>query len=168
MPPYRLERPRPGPAAGAAALPPSAPPGPWCAHARCRQRALGRRTLLGAAAGATAALGAAPWPGPAALAAPPTPQDPKPIPGGLDPGGGLPFIHVMAPGVAGFPIDDEPSTITDFNGVTAYAIIDGAGVGTDTATGATKRYTTNVDMRVMAGAYVGADGRHRHGTFGFV
>ena len=74
----------------------------------------------------------------------------------------------MAPGVAGFPIDDEPSTITDFNGVTAYAIIDGAGVGTDTATGATKRYTTNVDMRVMAGAYVGADGRHRHGTFGFV
>jgi hypothetical protein len=100
--------------------------------------------------------------------------DPKPIPGGFNlVDFGLPVppfpetIHVLAPGVA-TPENSEPITITDFNGQIGYAIIDGSGTGTDTATGATTRYATNVDMRFMRGTYVGEDGRVRHGSFAFV
>jgi hypothetical protein len=76
-------------------------------------------------------------------------------------------IHVKAPGVLTLG-DSEPITITDFNGNIGYAIIDGAGTGHDTATGATKRYSYNCDMRFMQGVYVAEDGRVRRGTFGFV
>jgi hypothetical protein len=100
--------------------------------------------------------------------------DPRPIPGGIPLGPlGLPtppfpeIIHVLAPGVL-TPENSEPSTITDFNGHLGYAIIDTAGTGTNTATGATTRYTSNVDMRFMQGVYVGEDGRIRHGSFAFV
>ena len=99
---------------------------------------------------------------------------PKPIPGGLHPADlGLPvppfpeIIHIQAPGVATLG-DSEPITITDFNGNIGYAIVDGEGTGRDTATGATKRYSFNVDMRFMQGVYVAEDGRVRRATFGFV
>jgi hypothetical protein len=101
-------------------------------------------------------------------------SSPKPIPGGFGAADlGLPVppfapvYHVEAPGVI-TPENSEPITITDFDGQIGYAIIDGAGTGTNTVTGAKKRYTTNVDMRFMQGAYVGEDGRVRRGSFAFV
>jgi hypothetical protein len=99
---------------------------------------------------------------------------PKPISGGLtNTDLGLPsppfpkIIHVEAPGVF-TPPNSELITITDFNGHVGYSIIDGAGTGTNTITGATKRYSTNTDMRFMQGVYVGEDGRVRHGSFALV
>jgi hypothetical protein len=99
---------------------------------------------------------------------------PKPIPGGLHPADlGLavpPFpevIYIEAPGVLTLG-DSEPMTITDFNGNIGYAIIDGAGTGRDTVTGATKHYSFNCDMRFMQGVYVAEDGRVRNRTFGFI
>jgi hypothetical protein len=152
--------------AGRAAAPTS-----WAApphgHAHFWRRALGRRPFLRAAAGTAGALLAA-GAASSALAAAERPE-PRPIPHGLDIPG-LPRIHVRAPrfpGVGG-DADDDPITITDFSGKIGYAIIDGTGTGTDTATGATKRYSTNVDMRFMTGLYKGLDGRMRGGTFVFI
>jgi hypothetical protein len=103
-----------------------------------------------------------------------TTSGPKPIPGGFtNTDLGLPsppypsIVHVMAPGVL-TPPNSEPITITDFHGDIGYAVIDGAGTGTDAATGHTTRYTTNVDMRFMRGAYIGEDGHLHRGSFGFV
>ena len=145
------------------ACPSLAFPGPGCG---CGLR---RRAIFAAAGGLGAAAVhlASAWRAPAALAAAPEAGEPRPIPYGLDLGGGLPLIHVRAPGVFG-PIDDQPSTITDFNGLVGYAIIDGTGRGTNTATGETRTYNTNVDMRFMVGAYVDANGRRGSGTFGFI
>jgi hypothetical protein len=88
---------------------------------------------------------------------------PKPIPGGftipdftLVPSGA--DIHVLPPAI-GF----EMSTITDFNGVIAATEIQGTATGSDGAS-----YTFDTDMRFMTGEYVGEDGLHHHGTFGFV
>jgi hypothetical protein len=99
---------------------------------------------------------------------------PKPIPGGIPLGPlGLPsppfpeIIHTFVPGVL-TPADSEPITITDFNGHVGYAVVDGAGTGTNTVTGATTRYTTEADMRFMQGVYVGEDGRVRRGSFAFI
>ena len=90
---------------------------------------------------------------------------PKPIPGGLvvSPSGittvpSNPTVHVLPP-VIGF----EMSTITDFNGTVAAAEIQGTATGSDAS-----HYGFDVDMRFMDGEYVGEDGRHHHGTFGFV
>jgi hypothetical protein len=93
------------------------------------------------------------------LATPALAQDlaPVPIPGGA---------HVWAPGPAslGFQgVDVDPSTITDFQGVTALAYLIGEAVDGDG-----QRYKMFDDMRVFQGEYVGADGVHRNGTFGFV
>jgi len=88
---------------------------------------------------------------------------PKPIPGGftipdfaLVPSGA--DIHVLPPAI-GF----EMSTITDFNGVIAASEIQGTATGSDGTS-----YTFDTDMRFMTGEYVGEDGLHHHGTFGFV
>jgi hypothetical protein len=139
---------------------------------RAAERGVTRRSFLQRSAGvvgAAAGLGlVAPGAANAANASP------KPIPGGLllaELGFPVPpfpeIIHVKAPGVLTLG-DSEPITITDFNGNIGYAIIDGAGTGHDTATGATKRYSYNCDMRFMQGVYVAEDGRVRRGTFGFV
>jgi hypothetical protein len=99
---------------------------------------------------------------------------PRPIPGGFtNTDLGLPsppyppIVHVLAPDVFS-PRNAEPITITDFHGDIGYSVIDGAGTGTDTATGYTKRYTTNTDMRFMRGAYIGEDGHLHRGAFAFV
>lgn len=101
-------------------------------------------------------------------------SDPNPIPGGFTAADlGVPsppfppVFHVLAPGVF-TPPESEPITITDFNGHVGYSILDGTGTGTNTATGATTRYSTNTDMRFMQGTYVGMDGRVRHGSFAFI
>jgi hypothetical protein len=88
---------------------------------------------------------------------------PKPIPGGfLVPSFGItptnPDVHVLPPAI-GF----EMSTITDFNGTIAATEIQGTASGSDGS-----HWYFDVDMRFMDGEYVGEDGRHHHGTFGFV
>ena len=87
---------------------------------------------------------------------------PRPIPGGFDknfkPVPKHPFIHVLSPGIG-----SEMATITDFNGVVAGSEIRGKAHGSDGTT-----YDFDTDMRFMLGAYVGLDGRMRHGAFGFV
>jgi hypothetical protein len=89
---------------------------------------------------------------------------PKPIPGGLLIGNPItltpanPDVHVLPPAV-GF----EMSTITDFNGTVAAADIQGTASGSDGSS-----WLFDADMRFMDGEYVGEDGKHHHGTFGFV
>ncbi len=92
-----------------------------------------------------------------------TPADPRPIPGGFT----IPDfqmvpsnadIHVLPP-AAGF----EMSTITDFAGIVGASETQGSAVGSDDTT-----YTFDADMRFMQGEYVGLDGRHHNGTFGFI
>jgi hypothetical protein len=139
---------------------------------RATERGVTRKTFLTRSAGVVGAAAGLGLVAPGAATA--ANADPKPIPGGLHLADlGLPvppfpeIVHVEAPGVATLA-DSEPITITDFNGNIGYAIIDGAGTGRNTATGATKRYSFNVDMRFMQGVYVAEDGRVRHGTFGFI
>jgi hypothetical protein len=121
-------------------------------HSHFWQRALSRRQLLvaGAAGGAAAAaLFSLPlWTPHLARATPPVPSDPQLIPPSLGP-----FrVHLIGPG-------QEPSTITDFNGFVGVA--DVRGTGSD-------GLIFDTDMRFMSGEYIGVDGRHFQGTFGFV
>jgi hypothetical protein len=85
---------------------------------------------------------------------------PKPIPGGLTLCGVT--FHVFP-----FAIDQEPSTITDFNGFVGVCDLQGTGTATD-RDGTTETLLFDTDMRFMKGTYVGTDGHVRHGTFGFV
>jgi hypothetical protein len=55
----------------------------------------------------------------------------------------------------------EPSTITDFTGVTALAYHVGTVTGSDGRT-----YNLETDVRVFKGQYVGEDGSQHEGTFG--
>jgi len=98
---------------------------------------------------------------------------PQVVPTGLPPEA-APFdqIHWLLPGPPGattqvngleaFGLDVDPSTITDFKGFTAYAVIAGPAYGSDG-----EEYDTEVDVRVMQGHYVAEDGHTRYGTFGF-
>jgi hypothetical protein len=119
-------------------------------HAHFWQRAVSRRQAIVASAGGAAAalLGPGLLVPTLAHAAAPVPSDPKPIPLTLGPF----HIQVIGPGV-------EPSSITDFNGFVGVA--DVRGTGTD-------GLIFDTDMRFMSGEYVGVDGKHYHGTFGFV
>jgi hypothetical protein len=92
---------------------------------------------------------------------------PNPIPQGVAPFG-IPIHHfppvpVFAPG----PIN-EPSEITDFNGLVGVCRVTGHGTGTDTISGAKTRYSYQVDNGFMDGLYVGKDGLTHHGTFAFI
>jgi hypothetical protein len=142
----------------------------------CSQPRSGRRSfLLGSAgtvaAGLTAALGR-----PAAseahfdahLLKAPLPA-PKPIPGGTEfpP---FPLIHELFPGPVTITlpftlvtlqgVNVEPSTITDFKGVTVLAYHVGSATGSDGL-----QYGLETDIRVMEGEYVAEDGSRREGTF---
>jgi hypothetical protein len=97
---------------------------------------------------------------------------PKPIPGGFQVPGG-PLFHVFGPGdpsitlpfshnpLGGFDVD--PTTITDFDGVSAVAFH----VGTATARDGTK-YNLETDTRAFKGTYVDGTGTRRFGTFAFI
>lgn len=126
-------------------------PDRWDPHIR-------RRTFLKAAAGSAAvAYGSGllhPW---RALADPPGTGVPLPIPGGAPELGGVFHVFLPFPGM-------EPSTITDFNGFTGVAVIDGHWTGP----GSTPDSMYEADMRFMKGLFVGTDGRARQGAFGFV
>jgi hypothetical protein len=132
--------------------------------------ALTRRKFLGSAALAGgAAVTAAAWLPQVAHAA----EDdlatvfPRPIPGGVKPLGifvhHFPPVPVLGPG----PIN-EPSQITDFNGMVGVTRVTGAGTGTELSTGATTRLNYQVDNGFMSGRYIGEDGHRHHGTFAFV
>jgi len=102
-----------------------------------------------------------------AVAAPKGSVEPVPIPGGIDLGGGN-VIHVYAPGPesAGLGltgVNAEPSTITNFNGLSGYALVTGTAVDA-----AGNPYDAVLDMRVFDGEYVAADGSHHQGAFGFI
>jgi hypothetical protein len=97
---------------------------------------------------------------------PPLPA-PKPIQGGVDI---PPLIHEFLPGPETITlpfslitlqgINVEPSTITDFKGVTVLAYH----VGTATGHDGTK-FNLETDIRVMEGEYVAENGERREGTF---
>jgi hypothetical protein len=78
-------------------------------------------------------------------------------------------FNICAPGLGANSADQEPSTITDFNGFVGLAYLDGMVTQTNTKTHEVRRlpFLTS-DMRFMQGVYVGEDGGVRHRTFGFI
>jgi hypothetical protein len=59
-------------------------------------------------------------------------------------------------------LDVEPSTITNFTGFTAFAVLAGQAEGSDG-----KIYNVEFDLRVMEGEYVAEDESLQQGTFAF-
>lgn len=94
----------------------------------------------------------------------PTAGEPKPIPGGATPFGIL--VHHFPLPSNNLPLDqiNDPSEITDFNGVIGDTQIRGGGTGT----GFSQTLAFRADMGFMQGEYVGEDAQHHHGTFVFV
>jgi len=100
-----------------------------------------------------------------------TPGEPRPIPGilpgeALDPSLHHDF-HVAVPELepTGF---NDPSTMTDFQGVAGAAHVTGTGTAIDPTTGVSTRLNFDADMRIMQGSFVGKDGKFHSGTFGFI
>jgi hypothetical protein len=142
----------------------------FCRHTNFSSLILSRRRLLGTAAAATGAL-AMPglWASTAHAESKAARIAPRPIPGGVEPGGfgilvhHFPPVPLLGPG----PIN-EPSEITDFDGLVGATRVTGFGTGTDHATGTRSRLSFQVDNGFMSGLYVGEDGRAHNGTFAFV
>lgn len=87
-------------------------------------------------------------------------DDPRPIPGGIQPlGPGTEFFHIVLPGPGA-----EPSLISDFNGFVGRANIGGTGTGT----GDSGKLVFDVDAGFMQGEYIGMDGRVHRGAFSFI
>ena len=82
--------------------------------------------------------------------------EPVPIPGGA---------HLFSPGPRsrGMGLHVEPSSISDFQGVVALAYLTGSATDGDS-----HRYDLAVDLRIMSGDYVAADGPAQTGTFAFI
>ena len=84
----------------------------------------------------------------------------------------LDFIHWFLPGpdgattpIIGLPamgLNVEPSTLTDFDGYTAFAVVSGEAEGSDG-----NNYGVEFDVRVMQGKYR-VDSKTYHGTFAFI
>jgi hypothetical protein len=130
-------------------------------------RGLSRRRFLQVVAGTAGALGAGClWPSPAWAAG----RDPQPIPGGFANPAGGPFIHFNLPGPADAPTapGNDPSPITDFDGLIGVAAVQGTGTGTNTDTGDTYPLLFNVDLRFMQGLYRSVDGRFLQARLVFV
>jgi hypothetical protein len=109
--------------------------------------------------------------GPRAQAQAVTPGEPRPIPTilpgeVLDPSLHHDF-HVTLPELepTGF---NDPSTMTDFQGVAGAAHVTGTGTAIDPSTGVSTRLNFDADMRIMQGSFVGKDGKLHSGTFGFI
>ncbi|MGQ0568116.1 MAG: hypothetical protein ACT4P5_01095 [Armatimonadota bacterium] len=126
------------------------------------QHPMSRRYLLRFAVGASGAMMLSRFHLPLPAHAAPM-RGPKPIPGGIS----VPFakgtFHVFLPQPG-----NEPSTITDFDGVIALSVVRGMCTKTRGRGGAPVRLVYETDMRFMKGKYVGADGQTATGTFGFV
>jgi len=83
--------------------------------------------------------------------------EPVPIPGGA---------HIFAPGPRSLGLMGlhvEPSSISDFQGVVALAYLSGSATDGDS-----HRYDLAVDLRIMSGDYLAADGSAQTGTFAFI
>ena len=139
-------------------------------HSHFWVRPMTRRTFLGSAALAGGAAVTAGWWLPevanAAFDGVAT-VFPRPIPGGVAPFG-IPIHHFPPVPVFGPGPINEPSEITDFNGLVGICRVTGAGTGTDLATGTQTRLSYQVDNGFMSGLYIGEDGRKHHGTFAFI
>jgi len=93
-------------------------------------------------------------------------DDPLPIPGGSPLLGGGFHIYGPTPDGSFDPIDAEPSSITNFNGVVGLAYINGSVTRTKISTGERAELPFIAsDMRFMQGVYRGVDGKPRQGTF---
>ena len=95
-------------------------------------------------------------------------DDPVPIPVGSPVLGGF---HIFGPTPDGSldPIDAEPASITNFDGVVGLAYVDGTVTRTRISTGEHVDLPFIAsDMRFMQGVYRGVDGKPRQGTFGFI
>lgn len=92
-------------------------------------------------------------------------NQPQPIPGGIQVPDG-PFIHVFLPGPVDLGLqggDIEPSSITDFNGFTSLAYINGTATDADG-----NSFTLATDIRVFQGTYVSEGGSVLFGTFALI
>jgi len=138
-------------------------PSAYVGHAHFWDRALSRRQLFQATAGVTGVALSASLLSPLAptlFASPPASTVlPNPIPGGLTAFGNL--FHFVLPGSG-----QEPSTITDFNGIVGVAHVGGTGTGVDSS--GSQRLIFDNDCRFMDGVYVGVDGKVHRGAIGFV
>jgi hypothetical protein len=94
------------------------------------------------------------------------PSLPKPIPGGAVPLGFLVHHYPLPTDNRSVTQIDDPSEITDFNGVIGDTRINGSGTGIRGSVSSTLSF--RADMGFMDGEYVGVDGEHHHGTFVFV
>jgi len=83
--------------------------------------------------------------------------EPVPIPGGA---------HIFSPGPRSrglMGLQVEPSSISDFQGIVALAYLTGSATDGDS-----HRYDLAVDLRIMSGDYVAADGSVQTGAFAFI
>ena len=128
-----------------------------------KNEGVGRRSFLQRTAGAAGlALTSGLWtplPVKGQIAA-----EPKPIPGGATPFGILVHHFPLPTNAPPLGQINDPSEITDFNGVIGDTQIRGGGTGT----GFAQTLAFRADMGFMQGEYVGEDGEHHHGTFVFV
>jgi hypothetical protein len=129
-------------------------------HTHFWEHALSRRQFIRTAAGTTGlVLSSGLWRPTLAHASSSGCVEPKPIPGEFPPGSGL---HAFLPSDVLGQIT-EPSTITDFNGFIGQAHVQGTGKdNTDPP------LLFDADVWFMQGVFIGVDGRHHQGTFGFV
>ncbi|MEM7326643.1 MAG: hypothetical protein AAF531_26385 [Actinomycetota bacterium] len=74
------------------------------------------------------------------------------------PGAATPVIGLPAMG-----LDIDPSSISDFNGFTAFAVVAGEARASDG-----NLYPFEFDVRAMKGTYVGEDGTEQRGEFAFM
>ncbi len=140
-------------------------------HLHIWQHAQSRREFLGATARAVGVMATSGlWMPALALADDIATVAPKPIPGGIT----VPivppvFIHHFPISITANPFStNDPSQITDFDGVVANCRVTGGGIGTDTSTGTQSRLLFQVDNGFMDGTYIGVDGQQHTGTFGFI
>ena len=146
-------------------------------HQDDERKGVSRRHLLMGAVGlsAAAATGGLVGVGPADAAKIPVAKPlPKPISGGFDSGDpNVGFVHLFLPGptdavtpvlgLQGEGLDVEPSTITDFEGFTAFAVLAGEARANDGNT-----YPVELDVRVMEGKYIAENGKTANGAFAFL
>jgi hypothetical protein len=141
---------------------------PGIGHAHFWERAQSRRGVLQVAGAAGLALAGARLLRPTAGWAAPAGggPGPRPIPGGFATVDGRRW-HAYPPGASN-PLDpssvmNEPSAITDFDGVMTIAQVQGTGM--EERGGQSVPLPFDADLRIMAGRYVGLDGQHHDGTF---
>lgn len=136
-----------------------------------------RSFVIGAGAAGAIATTTAVTASPAGAAStlPPAVPVPEPIPGGflLDPADPASIIHFLLPGPPGATtqmfgfaaegLDVDPSTMTNFSGNHAFAVLAGEASGSDGNT-----YNVEFDVRIYSGQYIAADGVERDAAFAFM